>query len=232
MIYGKQTRLRNKLAICVSRRRTVALQTDAEEFEKFGTGHVSYLTRHPLLRRADRLMEAMIAYDIPLRSTVMLRHDFLSRYGLPSEPAAPSADDVGLFMEIVRRGGRFDLLDEVTTYRRMHAGNLSSSHLNRFLWRIPIYQSMLARCDGCPERWKSLLRRALSDAEYCVGEYYWGQEERDEARQHFRNALRVRRANRKAYLGFLYTLLPPPIARILKNAKRLCRNESEQTSGR
>ena len=65
----------------------VALYTDAEEFVTFGVEHVSYLKRHALLRDADNLMEAMVACDIPLRSTVTVRRKFLDQAWNQSRPS-------------------------------------------------------------------------------------------------------------------------------------------------
>ncbi len=207
----------------------VALHTDAEEFFRFGIDHVSYLKRHPALRNGDDLLGAIVECDVPLKSTVMLRRDFLARHAISPDPEAYSVEDVGLFMEIVGRGGRFDLMDEVTTYRRMHGANVSSDHLNRFARRVPMYERLLARCADCDDHWKAMVRRALSDAEFRVGEHHWGQQNRREARLHFRSALKAWPGNKKAYLGYLYTLLPPAVGGLLRDVRRRCGRKQDGT---
>lgn len=197
----------------------VFLYTDAEEFSEFGTDHVSFFRRHPPLRNRSKVMEAMVDCHIPLRSTVMVRRSFLDEHAITVDSEAKSVDDVGLFMEILGRSGTPDLLDEVTTFRRMHGGNVSANHFNRFAWRIPMYRRLLARCATCSSRWKSQVRRALSDAECRVGECYWGRGDVVPARQHWREAVRAWRGNRKAWLGLAYTLIPAPLARAIKRAK-------------
>lgn len=208
----------------------VALHTDAEEFATFGVAHVSYLDRHSLLRCGNDPMAAIVACDIPLRSTMVLRNEFLTRHAISPDSQARSVDDVGLFMEIIGRGGRFDLLDEVTTYRRMHEANISSNHFNRFAWRVPMYERLLARCADCDEHWKAMVRRALSDAEFRIGEHHWGQGKQREARPHFRNAVKAWPGNSKAYRGLIYTLLPPSLAGLLRKAKRVCGKKLEGTT--
>jgi glycosyltransferase involved in cell wall biosynthesis len=209
----------------------VAIHTDAEEFSRLGFDHVSYLSRHSALRDCQDLMEAMLRRAIPLKSTVMLRRSFLARHAITLDSEAGGVEDIGLFMEIVGRGGRFDLMDEVTTYRRMHGANLSSNHLRRFARRVPMYERLLARCADCDEKWKARVRLALSDAEFRVGEHHWGQGNRREARQHFHGALKAWPGNKQARLANLYTLLPSPVSGALRKIKRYISRDATLSSG-
>lgn len=205
----------------------VAVYTDAEEFAEFGVDHVSFLRRHAPLSRPDRLMEAMVACHIPLRSTVMLRRRFLDAHHIAPDREAGSVDDIALFMEILAHGGRFGLLDEVTTYRRWHTGNFSGNHFKRFSARIPMYHRLLDRCRHCDTAWKSYVWRALSDAEFRVGEHYWGQGDGARARAHFVAALRAHWKSPRAVLWFSYTLLPRKVSRALRRIKSVLRARAE-----
>ncbi len=216
----KSDKIEKQIAYFRTHSDVVGVHTDAEEFSSLGVGHVSYLSRHPALRDSNNLMEAILRCDVPLKSTVMLRRKFLARYAIEPDQEACSVEDVGLFMEIVGRGGRFDLLDEVTTYRRIHGGNVSSNHLNRFTRRVPMYKRLLDRCADCDDCWKAMVRRALSDAEFRVAEHYWGQGDRREAREHFLNALEAWPRNMQARLGHFYTRLPPAVSTALRRIKR------------
>ena len=131
-------------------------------------------------------------------------------------------DDIGLFLEILAHGGELAYQGLTTTSRRMHAANQSADHFNRFSRRIELYDGLLDRCKDCASDWKSAVRRALSDAEFRVGEWHWGRESAADARLHFQRAWKAWGGNWKAYRSFLYTLVPRQAAAKFRSLKRLC----------
>lgn len=199
------------------------LYTDAEEFVTFGTGHRRYLSLHPLLRTPDSVMTAMAARQIPLRSTAMVRHAFLESTGIHTDRQSASVDDIALFMEIAGRNGKFAMLEEVTTYRRMHGGNISRDHHRRFESRIPMYHRLLQRCADCSPEWIATVHKALSDAEYRVGESWFGQDEYRLARGHFANAWRSDRGNVRALLRTASCLLPASLIHAMRRVRQMVR---------
>ena len=185
-----------------------AVYSDAEEFREWGVDHQSYIQKHAALRDPARVVQAIVGRHVPLRSTVMLRKAFLVEHGIQVDTQSGSVDDIGLFLEIAARGGRFGWIDRVTTFRRMHDQNFSRGHLKRFTSRIPMYHRLLARCQNAPADWKREVRKALADAEFRVGEHHFGLTELATARVHFRRALEADPRHRGARIGLCYCTLP------------------------
>jgi glycosyltransferase involved in cell wall biosynthesis len=202
----------------------VVVYTDAVEYtDNFGECR-SFASLHPDIAHVELLIEAIIRCHVPLLSTVMLRREFLVRHKIAFDAEASGVDDVGLFLEILGRGGRFAYLESRSTRRRMHGQNQSRDHLRRFSRRIALYRNLLSRCGDMAPAWKRRVRVGLSDAYFRVGECAWAEERRHEARMRFQEAVSAWRGNWKAQLGILYTLLPPALARALRKAKNAVRS--------
>ncbi len=194
----------------------------ADKFDERGSSRVSYASLHPGIADVRSLLHAVTGRDVPLLSTFMVRREFLGQHAIQLDVEAPGVDDIGLFLEILSHGGELAYQGLATTLRRMHATNQSADHFNRFRRRIALYEGLLKRGEDRAADWKAVVRRALSDAEFRVGEWHWGRESSAEARLHFQRAWRAWSGNWKAYRGFLYTLVPRRAAANLKNLKRIC----------
>ncbi len=217
----KDDKIQSQVDYMESRPDVAVVYTDAEEFTTMGRDYRSFTAMHPEIVNVEQLCEAIIRCQVPLLSTVMLRREYLVKHKITLDAEAAGVDDVGLFLELLGRNARFAYMDRSCIWRRMHPQNQSRDHLRRFEKRIVLYQHLLSRCSDMEATWTKCVRYGLSDAHFRVGEHYWGQDRRREARQHFQKALKAWKGNRKALLGLLYTYLPPPVARILRKAKHL-----------
>jgi glycosyltransferase involved in cell wall biosynthesis len=197
-----------------------AVYTDAEEFTEHGNERRSFIAAHPSLRNESALMQSMVACHVPLRSTVAARRSFLDDCGIAPDPLCKGQDDIQMFMEMLGSGGRFSYLDRITTFRRLHASNISGNHVYRFTRRIGTYQRLLERCSRFSVEWKRQVQNALSDAEFRVGEYHFGLTNTKEARTHFRNALAASPTNWLAYYYLGLTMLPSSSLAGLRILKR------------
>lgn len=197
----------------------VVIHSDAEEFDEKGTVHPSFLDLFPGLRYPERVFEEIIRLAVPLMSTVLMSRRYLVQQQLAFFEPASGVDDVGMFLEIADRGGKFGLIDQRLTYRRLHPNNLSKCHLHRFEKRVCLYRALADRI-ARPQH-----RRALSwglrDACFRVAEWHWGQLELEPARQHFRQAQGFDRLGLRAAGLRLASRLPRPMVHWLQKTKRL-----------
>lgn len=194
--------------------------TDAEEFGDDGVVHSSFLDLFPRLRHTERLFEAIVQFSIPLMSTVLLKADFLKRHRLSFYEPASGVDDIGLFLEILARGGHFGLLHECLARRRLHERNLSKAHHHRFEKRALLYRYLLDRLAHATPEQKRMLRWALRHAHWEVGESHWGRLDLSQARHHLDQAIGFDSLGRKALLFALAARLPVGVARGMQWAKR------------
>lgn len=165
------------------------LYTDALEFAASGMVHASYCGLSPGLRQPTNLFHKIIHFQVPLMSTVCVRAAFLREQRLAFVESASGVDDIGLFLEILGRQGRWAFLDEVLVSRRLHQSNLSKSHYNRFAKRCVLYRELLERLKQATPAQRRALRWGLRDAHYRVGEFWWGELDLARAAEHFDRAL-------------------------------------------
>jgi glycosyltransferase involved in cell wall biosynthesis len=156
--------------------------TDAEEFNSAGVIHASFFSNFPLLREPGRVVESLTDRSIPLTSTVVVRRELLERFRLRFNPQAVVAEDVGFFLEIAARGGRFGVIPEQLTRRRLHDSNISAHHLNRFIYRVIVFTDILARYGEADRDYLACVRRGLRLANYRVGEGRWAELQLRDAR--------------------------------------------------
>jgi glycosyltransferase involved in cell wall biosynthesis len=192
--------------------------TDAEEFDEHGTVHPSFFRLFPGLQQPAGIFDEIIGLAVPLMSTVLMRRRWLESQQLRFFEPASGVDDVGLFLEVADRGGRFGVIKEQLSFRRLHATNLSKSHCHRFQKRICLYRHLLERLDK-PEHRRSV-RRGLRDACYRVAEWHWGRLELEPARQYFRQARGLDRLGLRAGGFELASRLPRPVVGCLQKTKR------------
>jgi glycosyltransferase involved in cell wall biosynthesis len=193
------------------------IYSDAIEFDDSGTHKQTFFGNFPSLTSDEDIAESMVLRRaIPLTSTVVVRGDFLRRYGLRFHPKASCAEDLSLFLEIYLHGGNFGRLDEPLARRRLHAANSSGSHYNRFFQRIVVYGDLLRRYPDAPPRTRKLLRAGLRDANFRVGELHWGQLELQTARAYFRAGIGPDFAGLHCGCFWILTFAPKQAILILK----------------
>jgi glycosyltransferase involved in cell wall biosynthesis len=198
------------------------LHADAEEFDERGTVHPSYLALFPALVSGGDVFTSLLAFAVPLMSTVVVSAHFLERHSLRFIEDASGVDDLGLFLEIAAHGGTFAVQRETLARRRLHAHNLSKVHVHRFVKRVCLYTALQQRLPGLSARHAKALADGLRDAHFRVGEWDWGQGEPIAALDHFKRALGLDRLGLKASLYAAASALPRPIARGLLALKRRC----------
>ena len=162
--------------------------TDADEFDERGVIHASYVQLFPGLAEFKDPFASLVDFQVPLMSTVLVRADFLRRHGLRLVETASGVDDIGLFLEIAARGGRFGLVPQQLARRRLHQNNLSKNHFNRFSRRIALYGELLDRLPHATAAQRAHLQRGLRQAHYRVGEWHWGRGEPALAARHWSEA--------------------------------------------
>jgi len=213
-------KLADQLALARSQPDLAVIHADAEEFGDEGVIHRSFFEVFPGLRNSAGIFEEIVHMSVPLMSTVLVRADFLRRHCLDFDTAASGVDDIGLFLQIAALGGRFGYVDAILTRRRLHAHNLSKVHLNRFEKRIVLYGHLLERLSDAAPKHRQALRWGLRHAHFCVGEWHWGQQRLDRARQHFRAAWGADRVGCRAALFGLASCLPGSLVQRLQQTKR------------
>jgi glycosyltransferase involved in cell wall biosynthesis len=196
------------------------LYSDAEEFNENGSVHRSYHELFSRLRRPGDRFEALVRFSVPLMSTVLIRAEFLHRHQLRFIEPASGVDDIGLLLEISALGGRFGCLDECLTFRRLHTGNTSGVHYQRFARRIVLYRELLDRFTGAPAHQRRLLRWGLRQACWRVGEWHWGRLQIAQAREHFQEAVGWDGVGFRAGAYALACGLPLSVIRSMQQAKR------------
>jgi glycosyltransferase involved in cell wall biosynthesis len=199
------------------------IYTDAEEFDDHGTVHPSFLDLFPALRGRGDLFAAIIDLCVPLMSTTLIRAAFLREHGLSFPEAVSGVDDVGLFLEICARGGKFACVDERLARRRLHRGNYSKNHYNRFAKRIILYEDLLGRLSDAAPAHRRALRRGLRDAHFRVGECAWAALDMPEARRQFRRSLAADVRGLRAILYWGLSFLPRGVLLGLRGAKQRLR---------
>ncbi|MCC6416950.1 MAG: glycosyltransferase [Gemmataceae bacterium] len=213
-------KLEKQVRYAVGRQDVAVIYTDAEEFDDGGTVHPSFFDLFPGLRTSGDLFGPLIDRCIPLMSTTLIRAAFLRAYGLSFFEPASGVDDVGLFLEVCVRGGKFGRLDEPLTRRRLHPNNTSKNHYNRFARRIVLYEELLRRLPEASATHRRELRRGLRDAHFRVGECAWGDLDLTQARQHFRRALGPEAHGARALLCLALSYLPRRALRGLRAVKQ------------
>jgi glycosyltransferase involved in cell wall biosynthesis len=193
--------------------------TDAEEFNSAGVVHASFFRNFPLLRDPGRVVESLTDRSIPLTSTVVVRRELLERFHLRFNPSAVVAEDVGFFLEIAARGGRFGVIPEPLTRRRLHGANISAHHLNRFTSRIIVFSDILKRYRDADQAYLGWVRRGLRLANYRVGEGCWAELRLSDARKHFAAAWGPNGFGVKAFFYWCFTWIGPAGVRSLRSLK-------------
>jgi glycosyltransferase involved in cell wall biosynthesis len=194
--------------------------TDAEEFDARGTVHASFFDLFPGLRRPADLFSEIVHLAVPLPSTILVRKQVLETFDVRFTEANLGVEDVGFYLEVMAKGGRFGFLDEPLLLRRLHEHNLSKDHFNRFHKRIVLYRRLLT-CLPLTSEQKKLLVWGLRHAHWCVGEWHWGRLELAEAQRHLDQAISVDLLGFKSLLFALAARLPAQIARRLQGVKRM-----------
>jgi glycosyltransferase involved in cell wall biosynthesis len=194
--------------------------SDAEEFDATGTVHRSFFEHFPSLRRPEAIFEGIVRLAVPLTTTSLVRRDFLLRHSLsfPEPREISGVEDVGLFLEIADRGGRFGFVDRPLARRRLHASNISGDHFRRFTRRIALYERLLGTIRQAEHRrWVSF---GLRDAHFRVAECHWADLDLAQARTHFRAATGWDGLGAKAALYRGLARLPRWLVRGLRRARR------------
>jgi teichuronic acid biosynthesis glycosyltransferase TuaG len=205
----------------VQHRETVVLYTDADEFDQNGTQAKSFFCKFPDLASGVDIAEAMVlGRAIPLMSTIMIRADFLREYRIRFHPDASGVDDLWLLLEVYLKGGIFAGLGERLAKRRLHGGNLSANHYNRFSGRLTVYRDLMASLPDAPVRNRRLLAAGLRDADFRVGEWHWGQLDLQEARGFLRAGIGFDRTGVKSFVLWLFTYAPTRVVLMLKRLKQ------------
>jgi glycosyltransferase involved in cell wall biosynthesis len=199
--------------------------TDAEEFDIRGTIHSSFFDLFPGLRQPADLFCQIMHLAVPLPSTVLVRKALLEKLHVRFTEENLGVEDVGFYLEIMAKGGRFGFLDEPLLLRRLHGQNLSKDHYNRFHKRIVLYLNLLNRLPFANSEQRQLLRWGLRHAHWCVGEWHWGRLELDEAREHFAQALGTDGVGRRALLYGMAACLPATLANALRQAKHILQRQ-------
>jgi glycosyltransferase involved in cell wall biosynthesis len=189
--------------------------TDAIEFSKEGPSKITYVDHFSALKQPSNLFAPMITtYAVPLMSATMIRKSFLREKSLRF-PNYFGIDDVGLFLMMLVKGGKFGYLPEPLTMRRMHDSNTSSNHRRRFEQRKLMYRDMLQtdrlgayRGDRYTPEQKSALKHGLLDAAYRVAECDWEDCNFAKARQGFFQAVAMNSRGVRALAYGSLTLLP------------------------
>src|SRR5262245_60157439 len=88
------------------------IHSDAEEFDERGTLHASYFDLAPGLRKDGDPFERLVHFCIPLTSSTLVKRTFLREHSLSFLEPVSGVEDLGLFLEIAAKGGRFGFLDE------------------------------------------------------------------------------------------------------------------------
>jgi glycosyltransferase involved in cell wall biosynthesis len=199
----------------------VVLYTDADEFDDAGTQAKSFFRKFPDLVSGADIAEAMVLRRaIPLMSTVLIRADFLREHGIRFHPRASGVDDLWLLLEIYLKGGAFAGLDDRLVKRRLHSGNLSANHYNRFSGRLTVYRELMLSFPDAPSRTRRLLAWGLRDANFRVGEWHWGQLELRKARGFLRAGMGLSRTGIKSFVLWTLTFAPRRLISMLKTLKQ------------
>jgi glycosyltransferase involved in cell wall biosynthesis len=200
-------KLEAQVAFALATPQATVTYTDAFQFNAEGQFPKTFVDHFPALKDPTDLFQRMIEeYAIPLMSTVMIRLNFLRENSLRFQEFA-GIDDLFLFLEILRRGGRFAYLPRPLTWRRMHAGNFSGNHRRRFEERARLYRTMLAEMADLTTDQRRALKLGLRDAQYRVAECNWEDLQFPEARKQFLQCVgpdkRGLRALAYSFLSFL-----------------------------
>jgi glycosyltransferase involved in cell wall biosynthesis len=213
-------KLARQMAFVVQHSQLDVIYTDAEEFDDQGVVHPSFLELFPQLRNPADIFQAVVHFSVPLMSTVLLRAHFLRAHAISFCERASGVDDIGLFLEIAAANGRFGLLNERLTRRRLHDGNLSKVHRHRFEKRIVLYQYLLQRLANATPGQRRALDWGLRHAHWTVGECQWGELDREAARVHFARAIGLDWLGIRALLYGMVARLPAGFVLRLQQAKR------------
>lgn len=213
-------KLRRQADYVINHPDTDVLYTDALEFDASGIVHESYHGLFPGLREPIDLFAKITRFQVPLMSTVCVCAAFVRQHRVAFSVAASGVDDIGWFLEMLVRQGRFACLDEVLVRRRLHAGNLSKSHYNRFAMRCVLYTELLQRLTEATPAQRDALTQALRDAHYRVGEWRWGQLHLREAAAHFGRATGWDALGARARLFAALCCLPHVAVAALQQGKR------------
>jgi glycosyltransferase involved in cell wall biosynthesis len=216
-------KLERQVRHALDRPQVAVVYTDAEEFDDRGTVHPSFLDLFPALRGRGDLFAAIIDLCVPLMSTTLIRTGFLREHGLSFPEDVSGVDDVGLFLEICARGGQFACVDEPLARRRLHRGNYSKNHYNRFAKRVILYKDLLRRLPDAAPAHRRALRRGLRDAHFRVGECAWAALDMAEARRQFRRSLAADVRGLRAALYWALSYMPRGVVRGLRGAKHRLR---------
>ena len=200
---------------------TVVLYTDADEFDDRGTHAKSFFNKFPDLASSVDIADAMIMRRaVPLMSTIMIRAEFLREHSIRFHDDASGVDDLYLLLGIYLKGGTFARLDDRLVKRRLHSGNLSGNHYNRFAGRIRVYGDLMRNYPAVPSRVHRLLVHGVRDANFRVGEWHWGQLELQKARSFLWAGIGFSRTGIKSSLLWGLTFVPMRLVLMLKLLKQ------------
>ncbi len=219
----RRDKLEKQVDYAVAHPEVAVIYADAEEFSDRGTVNASFLDRFPALRGPGDVFTAIIDRQVPLMTTTLLRASFLREHGLSFLESVSGVDDVGLFLEIRARGGRFGWVDEKLARRRIHEHNYSKNHHNRFARRVVLYEELLRRLPGAAPAHLRALRRGLREAHFLVGECAWAEGDMPEARRHFLAGWSPSARGARALLYWALSYLPNGALRRLRGTNRRLR---------
>lgn len=214
-------KLEHHVAFAATHAECAVTYTDAIQFTESGPNTQTFVQRFPALMEPADLFRRMITeYAIPLMSATMVRLEFLREYGLQFQEYA-GIDDLLLFLEILRRGGRFAYLPEPLTWRRMHPGNFSGNHRRRFEQRALMYRMMLKEFQNLSREQRSAVVLGLRDAQFRVGECDWEEMNLVQARREFFQSIGIDKRGCQALVYGLLSFLPSAAIAGIRNLRQL-----------
>lgn len=164
--------------------------TDAIDFLETGDDPRTFVAKFPALAEPENLFARMIQERaVPLCSATMIEAGFLRRIRARFSSHS-GIEDIGLFLEIMAAGGKFGYLAAPLTRRRIHGGNISLQHRNRFALRAQLYGEWLRKpLHPITAGQRRALRAGLRDARYRVAECDWAELQLPAARKGFLHSL-------------------------------------------
>jgi glycosyltransferase involved in cell wall biosynthesis len=183
--------------------------SDAEELQVRSGVKTLYSLLHPHIKSYEFIFSHMIRdFAVPLFSTVMIRVDFLKEHEIHFINLPPGVDDLGVFLQIVMRGGKFVFIDEPLVIRCMHDSNQSVDYLLRFQRRISLYSYLLDHYKkSASETHLSEVRWGLSDSAYRVADSICCLDAVDDSKQLYRIAWTNNKRNLKALIKMMVLML-------------------------
>jgi glycosyltransferase involved in cell wall biosynthesis len=194
------------------------LFTDAVEFDAECDLRL-YLDQFPWLDLGRDSFTQLLLGCFPLMSTVMIRRSLVDRIG-GFDPRYKYGDDIEYFMRLLLVS-QVGMIRKPLTRRRIHPDQGVSSTFDRWHSRIGIYTDFLSAGHGLTSSQQAEVREALKHAHYKLGEWYWGEYQKGDARFHFLRSLGKNWWSFRAVLYAILTYAPRPGLRFVRELKAI-----------